>query len=132
MFDARSGKTAAKGINAMAGDVKTESDRRQWLSGVLHKYADRSAKFAKCYFIGGEEGPVKIGYAVCVKDRLRAIQSCSPVALRVLALADGGMEREVAYHAQFERHRLHGEWFERCAEIEAEINRLNAKGATDA
>jgi hypothetical protein len=33
--------------------------------------------------------------------------------------------REKMYHRRFAHRRLHGEWFERCPEIEAEIERLN-------
>lgn len=91
-----------------------------------HEFADEDTTIAKCYFIGGDEGPVKIGYSVDVPGRLRAHQSSSPVKLRILATASGGLQRECAYHWQFADARLHGEWFERTPEIEAEIARLNA------
>lgn len=90
----------------------------------LHADADRAECVARCYFIGGADGPVKIGMTVNVGDRLKAIQACSPIILSILAVAPGGLERESAYHRQFMDHRLHGEWFERCPEIEAEIARL--------
>lgn len=93
----------------------------------LHTEADRRGdEGGRCYFIGGEEGPVKIGFSVAPESRLAAIQSCSPVALSILALAGGGDARETAYHHQFAAHRLHGEWFERAPEILAEIERLNS------
>lgn len=94
------------------------------LIALAHKMADESDTFAKCYFIGGDEGPVKIGYSVNPSSRLKALQLASPVRLRVLATAGGGIYREAAYHGQFEAHRLHGEWFARAPEIEAEIERL--------
>jgi hypothetical protein len=90
-----------------------------------HEMADEADTIAKCYFIGGDEGPIKIGYSIDVNARLRTIQLCSPVRPRVLAIARGGIFRESAYHALFDEHRLHGEWFERAPEIEAEIVRLN-------
>ena len=31
---------------------------------------------------------------------------------------------EQAYHRKFRNHHMRGEWFERCPEIEAEIERL--------
>jgi hypothetical protein len=95
------------------------------LSVTLHNIADNCGEFGWCYFIGGVDGPIKIGFSVSVKDRLRNIQTCSPVELCLLAKAPGGRHRESAYHYQFQDHRLHGEWFERCDEIEAEIRRLN-------
>jgi hypothetical protein len=96
----------------------------------FHDEADKSTAFGYCYFIGGEAGPIKIGYSVCPKDRLRQIQYHSPQRLSILAIRNGGLKREAAYHEQFAAYRLHGEWFERCPEIEAEIARLNAKDPT--
>lgn len=79
------------------------------------------------YFIGWEGGPVKIGLADNTQGRLRTLQVGCPYELRVLAAAAGGLKREKAYHAQFAARRLRGEWFERCPEIEAEIERLKAQ-----
>jgi hypothetical protein len=92
---------------------------------LFHEEADKADTLSKCYFIGADTGPVKIGHSINPKLRLRTIQNYSPVKLRIFALASGGQEREAAYHFQFQEHRLHGEWFERCPEIEAEIERLN-------
>jgi hypothetical protein len=91
-----------------------------------HEFADNDPTIAKCYFIGGDDGPIKIGYSISVKDRLRTLQLCSPIRLRVLATASGGMQRESAYHGQFAESRLHGEWFERTPGLLAEIERLKA------
>lgn len=98
----------------------TDAEYYAW----LHDRADRCGSVAKCYFIGGDEGPVKIGYSTSVDDRLKTIQAHSPLRVRVLATRDGGEDRETAYHAQFAEHRLHGEWFERSPSIESEIERL--------
>jgi hypothetical protein len=78
-----------------------------------------------CYFIGAlGVNVVKIGYAGHVRNRLSHMQVNSPVRLELLATAPGGLLRERLYHRRFKAHRLHGEWFERCPEIEAEIDRL--------
>lgn len=79
------------------------------------------------YFIGGDVGAIKIGRSVNVAVRLKDIQACSPIPVRVLATRAGN-SREKMYHRLFAAHRLHGEWFERCPEIEAEIARLNSIG----
>lgn len=92
----------------------------------LHELADKAAEFAMCYFIGGDEGPIKIGHSVNVADRLRAFQMGCPVKLKVYATAPGGEAREAAYHWQFQAARLHGEWFERTPELVAEIERLTS------
>ena len=89
--------------------------------------ADQHDPEVDCYFIGAEDGPVKIGYTTKLKSRLQSIQNGYPYKLRVLALARGGMFRERYYHRLFWERRLHGEWFERCPEIEAEIERLSAQ-----
>jgi hypothetical protein len=76
------------------------------------------------YFIGGDVGAIKIGRSINVEVRLKDIQACSPIPVRVLASRQG-VAREKMYHRRFAHRRLHGEWFERCPEIEAEIERLN-------
>jgi hypothetical protein len=78
-----------------------------------------------CYFIGGEEGPVKIGFSVKPASRLRHIQSSSPSELKILATTTGGPDQEKLYHQLFAAARLHGEWFQRTPEIMAEIERMN-------
>lgn len=78
------------------------------------------------YFVGGEQGPVKIGFTQQpIKERLKCIQNGSPVKLHVLAIQPARRQREGWYHRQFAAYRLHGEWFERAPEILAEIERLN-------
>lgn len=78
------------------------------------------------YFIGGDSGAVKIGVSIAPVERATNLSLCSPIPLRILAKIEGERFEEKAYHQRFSAHRLHGEWFERCPEIEAEIERLNA------
>lgn len=78
------------------------------------------------YFVGGESGPVKIGFAVDPVLRLTALQCGSPVPLSILATIEAPARMERAYHKQFAAHRLHGEWFARAPEIVAEIKRVTA------
>ena len=83
------------------------------------------ANQAQVYFIGIEpDGPIKIGKAINVQERLGTLQVAMPMPLALLATADGGRAREREYHARFEAHRIRGEWFERGPEIVAEIARL--------
>lgn len=77
------------------------------------------------YFIGGDVGAIKIGRSVNLDVRLKDIQACSPIPLRVLATRPG-VARERLYHKRFAHCRLHGEWFERTPDILAEIERLAA------
>jgi hypothetical protein len=73
------------------------------------------------YFIGGENGPVKIGTTGDPGGRLDMMQIGSPVPLKMLALVPGNEATERRYHRQFEASRLHGEWFERTTEMLTEI-----------
>jgi hypothetical protein len=82
-------------------------------------------KYGVCYFIGCEEGLVKIGYSANLNQRFNTIKSGSLYKLSILATANGGRSREAFYHHKFAEHRFSGEWFSRCPEIEAEIARLN-------
>jgi DNA-binding XRE family transcriptional regulator len=67
---------------------------------------------ASVYFIqDGVSGLIKIGYAQRPWVRLSKMQSDSPGVLTIIALEDGGLEREVELHRQFAGHRERGEWF---------------------
>lgn len=85
-------------------------------------------KIGTVYFIGAENGgPIKIGFTTNVQTRLGRLQVGSPARLEILALAhDRPRSAECGYHFRFRAFRLHGEWFERVPEIEAEIARLSA------
>jgi hypothetical protein len=91
----------------------------------LHELAAKSKSHGKCYFIGADDGAIKIGFSIDPARRLRDIQACSPIVVDILAVREGGEAREAAYHVQFAEHRLHGEWFARHPDILAEIARLN-------
>ncbi|WP_066781902.1 GIY-YIG nuclease family protein [Sphingomonas sp. CCH5-D11] len=78
-----------------------------------------------CYFIGGDDGPVKIGFSAKPESRLRDLQVGSPYPLKVLATIGSGARMEALYHREFASSRLHGEWFERTPALLAEITRLN-------
>ena len=76
------------------------------------------------YFIGGDDGPIKIGLTNAPLNRLRDFQIGSPVILKIHALVEGGFADEADYHRLFAPHRLHGEWFSPAPDILAEIARL--------
>lgn len=83
-------------------------------------------EWADLYFIGADEGPVKIGVAQHPEKRLRQLQTAYPFPLKLLAVVKGAAPQEPEYHGRFAAHRLRGEWFERCPEILAEIERLGS------
>ena len=69
------------------------------------------------YFIGAEHGPIKIGSARDVHQRLTVLQTGHPEELYIYAVADGGYTTEEALHREFADCRLRGEWFRREAPI---------------
>jgi hypothetical protein len=71
------------------------------------------------YFIACREiGMVKIGTAYDPFARMRTLQVAFPLDLTVEALFVGAHRREREYHRQFAEHRVRGEWFRLCPEIE--------------
>lgn len=64
------------------------------------------------YFIrSGEDGPVKIGYAVDPAKRLKLLQIGTPARLSILRTIEGDRFTESAAHKRFAEHRTSGEWF---------------------
>src|SRR5262245_44274909 len=55
---------------------------------------------------------IKIGYSRNPRKRRSSLQTATPNELVLLGTVHGGLEDERAYHRHFERHRLHGEWFD--------------------
>jgi hypothetical protein len=96
-----------------------EREEREAAHGV-----DKSQ--AVVYFVGADEGPIKIGWCKNIAKRLVELQCGNPARLSVLATAPGRSHLEAEYHRRFAAHRLHGEWFERHPDILAEIARLSS------
>lgn len=68
------------------------------------------------YFMQGVSGgAIKIGIAVDVEKRRKAIQYFEP--LEILATVPGNEKVETELHKQFASIRLHGEWFEPAPEL---------------
>lgn len=69
------------------------------------------------YFVqAGENGPIKIGVAKNVKNRLRGLQTANPVKLKVLKNFEFSSEKrareiEQRFHNFFKHTRMIGEWF---------------------
>jgi hypothetical protein len=86
--------------------------------------AEQRASFGDLYFVRAGWA-IKIGRTTNFKSRLRFIQAHTHEKVECLALIEGEGWREKALHKRFAKHRLRGEWFERCPEIEAKIERLS-------
>jgi hypothetical protein len=72
------------------------------------------------YFATAREvGRVKIGHtSMVLSTRLYALQNASPCPLVIEAATNGGRDEESALHAELHHHRVFGEWFKICPEIE--------------
>jgi hypothetical protein len=93
---------------------------REWLADI-EAYPEPGF----CYFIGDDEGRIKIGSSRQPSRRLRELRRDTPRNLRLLAKIGGGAERESYYHHLFAAHHRGGEWFDRHPDIIAEIERLS-------
>jgi hypothetical protein len=82
------------------------------------------------YFVQGEGGgPIKIGSATNIQQRLRDLQIGSPVLLTLLHGVQGDYDLEYALHERFANDRLHGEWFTPSPELLAYIEGLKGTQA---
>jgi hypothetical protein len=71
------------------------------------------------YFITARSvGRVKIGYSDKPRSRVLWISANSPVEVALEATIDGGIDMEAGLHQRFSAHRVKGEWFALCPEIE--------------
>ena len=77
------------------------------------------------YFLGSENGPIKIGHSTKLHARIRALKGASAVPLTLLAAIPGDRADEARWHRWFAKDRLHGEWFTRTPCLLAEIAKLN-------
>lgn len=73
------------------------------------------------YFIGAENGLIKIGRSKNPKKRLRLIKTMSPISLELLGVIDCGRKESVSLerrlHLKFKDLRVHGEWFKPGTEL---------------
>lgn len=76
----------------------------------------RSSSEGWVYFVQPfNGGPIKIGSAASVVDRLETFRNYTPYPLRLLAVCSGGRYTELSLHHELRDWRLHGEWFDEGA-----------------
>lgn len=78
------------------------------------------------YFIGTDDGRVKIGYSTDPEARLVALQTGAAGRLSLIAKMPGRYEDEKNLHIRFGRHRLRGEWFRHAGDLRNFIAALHA------
>lgn len=98
-------ETEAPSVERLAARVK------RCVEATARLGRDRSED-AHVYFIQRTDGPVKIGCAVDVFQRMAALQTASPEPLRLIGVIIlGGYSMERYLHQALAQYRLHGEWF---------------------
>ena len=111
---------------------KNEEKRLQELENEIKrnqlKYQDKKKYPGFIYFIQGESGgPIKIGYATEVSNRIRTLQTGYPDTLKVLLAIPGNINNEKVFHNEFKEFRLHGEWFKPDEAIFEKIKQLEGQ-----
>lgn len=78
----------------------------------------------KLYFIQmqDENGPIKIGTALDVRQRLGGLQTSTPHRLFVRGSVEGTIEQERTLHRILSDDRLSGEWFRASATVRGTMN----------
>lgn len=86
------------------------------------------AKIGNVYFISCDRPlfPIKIGFAIDVRVRLRALQGAMPWPLQLLFSMQGDLDKERELHQKFARLRMEGEWFARGHELLEYIEQVKA------
>lgn len=107
MGDARS---VIERLRLMPDGADLKKTRREWV-----------------YFVQAEldEGLIKIGRTYRLKKRLLALQSQSPVPLKIIGVIDAPRGAEAVFHLAWSAHRLHGEWFVPHVDIVGFVSKLD-------
>lgn len=86
-------------------------------------------RLGRVYFMRpvGADGPVKIGFSFAPEQRLYAYASWSPYPLEIAAMVPGTISTESQFHALFDAHHSHHEWFHAAPEISAVIDAIKAE-----
>lgn len=88
----------------------------------------RRTKVGNVYFItcAAPLFPIKIGFAVDVRVRMRALQGAMPWPLQLLLAHEGDMDKERELHQRFAEARMEGEWFARTDDVLDYIDKTKA------
>ena len=92
----------------------------------LHKPLDDKPDYI--YFIKQDHGDrayVKIGISRNPKERLKYLQTASPVELELMLCIEGDRDLERLIHGAFADDRAEGEWFEWSPQIDAIVAHLS-------
>lgn len=120
--------TTPGGIRPVFPRFKKKPGTRVYAPGEAY-HRDDWPMCGGVYFVQTKDefGPIKIGHAVQINDRMIDIQIHQPWELRFLLRVDGSRARERDLHCQFRAHWMRGEWFAPHEELLAFIREESAK-----
>lgn len=110
---------------------KAEEQKAEKLEQEKRRMKQLNSEYKKLYpgfiyFIQGQSGgPIKIGYAENVKNRIKTLQTGYFETLIILATYPGGVTQEKQLHERFNHIRLRGEWFKPEPELLELIDKVN-------
>lgn len=101
----------------------TDADARRLLLFITGSDPRPLERTTNIYFIRGGD-LVKIGSAVDVQARLKALQTGSPVRLELIGALSAFAGEEYEFHAELAKFRVHGEWFKATEPVLGYIDHL--------
>ncbi len=78
----------------------------------------------RVYFIQAENGSIKIGTSIDIKNRMSCLFKEVPISLVLLYSFPGSFKEERALHQALDQYRIKGEWFRPCEEVKQTIEKL--------
>lgn len=131
------GRHIGTGCAAVEKD-RADEEYRKYLAGNHPAVkptlaAERAAmlqrsKMGNVYFLSCDKPlfPIKIGFAIDVRVRMKGLQGAMPWPLHLLFSMEGDVEKERELHSKFSHLRMEGEWFARGHELLEYIEQVRA------
>jgi hypothetical protein len=104
---------------------KAQAARKKSSKSAFRKFA-MSIGLTNLYAIRCGDA-IKFGIAIDVAARLISHQVSSPYKVELVAFCPALKRHEKEVHAELAAHRIQGEWFRDCPEVQAMIDRIKSK-----
>ena len=104
---------------------------QQWMLQMRSASMEREAARNFIYAIGVPGNAIKFGRTNNPRHRFSSLRTSSPVELIVMGCIEAHENLERKIHDHLERHRMCGEWFRHCDDVQA-VADLIAAGNVDA
>ena len=105
------------GSEVVVDEVMLEAWLAREVANRIRRRANRQHAGYVYFIQAGDGGPIKIGSATDVEQRMSDLQVGSAQELRLLAKVPGGYRREGELHDFLSKHHIRGEWFQPHEEV---------------